>query len=164
MVEFVEEAQPAPATTEPIEARRTPWHLWAVGGLSLLWNCFGATDYMMSQLRNEAWLSAGADAMGSTTNEMIAYIESFPAWMHGFWAIGVWGAFIGSILLLMRSRYAVWLFAASLFGLAVTTIYRVVTPQPEWMQNDLAMNVAIWSVATFLLIYAVSMRNQGVIR
>ena len=166
MVQFMEEDEPAVVVAEPqpVTARGTPWHLWVVGGLSLLWNCFGATDYTMSQLRNETWLNAGAEAMGVTAAEMIAYIDSFPAWMHAFWALGVWGAFVGSILLLMRSRYAVWSFAASLLGLAVTTLYRVVTPQPEWMQGDVAMNLAIWSIATFLLIYAVSMRNKGVLR
>lgn len=164
MVDYMEEAEPAPVVAEPIEARGTPWHLWAVGGVSLLWNAFGAADYSLSQLRNRAWLEAGAEKMGITADQMIAYIESFPPWMHAFWALGVWGAFIGSILLLMRSRHAVWSFALSLLGLAVTTLYRVVTPQPEWMGEDVALNVAIWSIATFLLIYAVSMRRKGVLR
>ena len=35
---------------------RTPAHLWIVGILSLLWNCFGAYDYTMTQLRNMDYL------------------------------------------------------------------------------------------------------------
>jgi len=164
MVDYMEEAEPATVAAEPIETHGTPWHLWAVGVLSLLWNMVGITDYTLSQLGNRDWIGAAAENMGITADDMIAYIDSFPAWMHAFWALGVWGAFVGSILLLMRSRYAVWSFAASLLGLAVTTLYRVTTPQPEWMQGDVAMNVIIWSIATFLLIYAVSMRNKGVLR
>lgn len=164
MVQFIEDAEPAPVVTEQAGPRRTPWHLWAVGILSLLWNLMGATDYTLSQLGNRTWLAAGAEQMGTTVEDMIAYIDGFPAWMHAFWALGVWGAVIGSILLLMRSRHAVWAFAASLLGLAVTQFYRAFTPQPEWAQGDLVFNLILWSVATFLLIYAVSMKNKGVIR
>ena len=135
-----------------------------VGILSLLWNLIGVTDYTLSQLRNMTWLGAAADNMGITAVQMIAYIESFPAWLHAFWALGVWGAVIGSLLLLLRSRRAVWAFAVSLLGLAATQFYQVLTPQPEWMEGSLAMNLILWSIATFLLIYAVSMRGKGVLR
>jgi hypothetical protein len=34
----------------------TPRHLWVVGVLSLLWNLFGAMDYVMTQTQNEAYM------------------------------------------------------------------------------------------------------------
>ena len=37
--------------------RKAPVHLWIVGGLSLLWNAFGAFDYLMTQLQVEAYMS-----------------------------------------------------------------------------------------------------------
>lgn len=143
---------------------RTPWHLWAVGVLSLLWNAMGAIDYTFSQLGNRVWIAAGAERMGIEPREMIAYIESFPSWLHAFWALGVWGAVLGSILLLARSRFAVWAFAGSLLGLAVTQFYRVLAPTPDWVRGDLLFNLLLWSMATFLLIYALSMRRRGVLR
>ena len=145
-------------------AHGAPWHLWAVGGVSLLWNAFGATDYTMSQLRNRDYLGSAAESMGITTDQMIAYIDGFPGWMHAFWALGVWGALIGSVLLLMRKRHAVWAFGLSLLGLAVTQIYQALTPQPAWAEGAPVMNLVIWSIATFLLIYAASMRNKGVLQ
>lgn len=51
MVDFVEENTPAQEAAPPA-ARGAPIHLWAVGGLAVLWNGFGALDYTMSQLRN----------------------------------------------------------------------------------------------------------------
>ena len=36
---------------------KTPWHLWLVGILGLLWSTMGATDYFMTQTGNEAYLS-----------------------------------------------------------------------------------------------------------
>lgn len=164
MVDFIADADPAPVDAVLGETRKAPWHLWAVGGLSLAWNMIGAADYTLSQLGNRTWLGAAAENMGVTADDMIAYIDSFPAWMHAFWALGVWGAIAGSILLLARSRHAVWAFAVSLLGLAVTQFYRALTPQPEWVGDGLAFNLMLWSIASFLLIYAVSMRNKGVLR
>lgn len=164
MVQFMEGDAPAAATGARTGISTTPWHLWAVGVLSLLWNLIGVTDYTLSQLRNMTWLGAAAENMGISAEEMIAYIDSFPAWLHAFWALGVWGAVAGSLLLLLRSRRAVWAFAVSLLGLAVTQFYRVLTPQPEWMSENMALNLILWSIATFLLIYAVSMQRKGVLR
>lgn len=165
MVDYMEGVGVGPdAETAPVTTRKTPWHVWVVGGLSLAWNMIGATDYTLTQLGNRTWVDAAAANMGVTADQMLAYIASFPTWMHGFWALGVWGAVAGSILLLARSRLAVWAFAVSLLGLAVTQFYRVLAPQPEWVGGDLAMNLLLWSVATFLLIYAVSMKNKGVLR
>ena len=164
MVQYMEEGQPAALEADPAGPRRTPWHLWAVGGVSLLWNAFGATDYTMSQFRNRDYLGGAAESMGITIDQMIAYIDGFPGWMHAFWALGVWGALIGSVLLLMRKRQAVWAFGLSLLGLAVTQIYQAVTPQPDWAEGAVVMNIIIWSIAIFLLIYAVAMRRRGVLR
>lgn len=164
MVEYVEDAEPAAVTADTAASGAAPWHLWAVGGVSLLWNAFGATDYTMSQLRNRDYLGSAAESMGVTTDQMVAYIDSFPGWMHAFWALGVWGALVGSVLLLLRKRHAVWAFALSLLGLAVTQVYQAVTPQPEWAEGAILMNIVIWAIAIFLLIYAVSMRRRGVLR
>jgi len=85
---------------------RTPAHLWVVGVLSLLWNFFGCLDYTMTNLKNAAWLA-------KMSPDQLAYMNSLPGWLTAFWAIGVWGGLIGSILLLMRNRYAVWAFGLS---------------------------------------------------
>lgn len=159
-------ATPAGETMSVPVERRTPWHLWAVGVVSLLWNAFGANDYVQSQLGNREYLGSMSETMGVTADAMIAYIESFPVWASVCWALGIWGAVIGSVLLLLRSRFAVWSFAISLLGLAGTTLFHVLVPQPEWTTGGMTtiMNIVIWSIATFLLIYAVSMKNKGVLR
>ena len=143
------------------EAVKTPWHLWLVGVVSLLWNAFGAYDYTMTNLRNQAYL----DSMGYPA-EGIAYLDAFPIWAHSGWALGVWGAVIGSVLLLMRSRFAVWSFALSIVGIALTTLYEaganmppeLAELQPGWFP------ILLWSIAVFLMVYAISMRRKGVLR
>lgn len=145
---------------------KTPTHLWIVGIIALLWNSFGAVDYTLSQMGNIAYLDSAGESVGISGQEMLDFIKGFPTWMHAFWALGVWGALGGAALLLMRSRFAVWAFALSLLGLAVTSTYRFTTPQPEWAQGGsmAVREIIIWSVATFLLIYAISMKNKGVLR
>ncbi|ALG60735.1 hypothetical protein AAG593_10410 [Citromicrobium bathyomarinum] len=145
---------------------RTPWHLWVVGIVSLAWNAFGANDYLQTQLGNLAYFESMMDGIEATPQQALAYFQSYPAWVHGAWAVGVWGAVLGSLLLLLRTRFAVHAFALSLLGLATTTVYQMVVGQPDWVQNTTTtiITIVIWSIATFLLIYAASMRSKGVLR
>jgi len=34
----------------------TPWHLWVIGVVALVWSAMGALDYVMTQTRNEAYM------------------------------------------------------------------------------------------------------------
>jgi hypothetical protein len=34
------------------------WHVWLVGVSSLLWNSIGAMDFVMTETKNKAYLSA----------------------------------------------------------------------------------------------------------
>ena len=36
---------------------KTPWHIWVVGVGSLLWHLIGATDYVMTQTKNEQYMA-----------------------------------------------------------------------------------------------------------
>lgn len=152
------------ATTAPLS--RTPVHLWIVGILSLLWNAFGAYDYIMSQTRNMDYLGSLAPSP-EATREMVAMLDAFPTWMEFFWAIGVWGAVAGSVLLLLRNRYAVHAFAASLVGMVVGMLYQATAiDQPEWMTAG-AMSVmpyVIILIGIGLLLYARAMAKKGVLR
>lgn len=99
------------------EVKNTPWHLWVVGIVSLLWNAFGAFDYLMTKLRDPGYMAA-------FTPEQQQYFYSFPLWANVGWALGVWASVLGSILLLMRSRHAVTAFLLSLAGLALSILYQ----------------------------------------
>src|SRR5260221_10191178 len=98
---------------------RTPVHLWIVGILSFLWSCFGCLDYTMTNLKNPSWLA-------QMTADQTAFMNSLPSWLIAVWAVGVWGALAGSILLLMRRRYAVWAYGLSLVGAVVRLGYQIV--------------------------------------
>lgn len=135
---------------------KTPWHLWVVGVLTLLWNGVGIWSYLSTQMGNLEGLGMSPEA--------IEYVTSFPAWADSLWALGVWGAFVGSILLLLRSRWAVTSFIVAIVGLVGTTVYqRVLTELPADMQGW-GIPIAIWVTTLFLLWYSLRMRAAGVLK
>ena len=76
---------------------KTPWHLWLIGGVAVLFNAIGVFDFLMNQIQGTEYLvSAGM------TPEQITHYQAFPGWMMIVWAVGVFGAFQASILLLMQ--------------------------------------------------------------
>ncbi len=134
----------------------TPWHLWVVGGLTLLWNAVGIMSYLMTELGQLGSLGM--------TPEQIAYFDTFPAWATDFCPLRVWGVFLGSVLLLLRSRRTVTLLALSVVGLIGTTVFqRFVTDLPADMSNPL-LDAIIWATTLFMLWYALRMRREGVLR
>lgn len=134
----------------------TPWHLWPVGVATLLFNAMGIISYTATRLGMLAELGLSPD--------QIAFMDSYPAWISGFWALGVWGAFAGSVLLLLRSRWTVVAMATALFGLIGTTFGNyLVLDVPPAMQAPL-LDAAIWAVTLFTLAYARRMAATGVLR
>jgi uncharacterized YccA/Bax inhibitor family protein len=124
-----------------------PWHLWLVGALALLWNGYGAYDYLMTNLQGDAYLAG----MGMTAAQM-DYYTAMPAWMTAAWALGVWGGTIGAILLLLRMKWATWIHTFTSNGLEVAGTAGVV------------MSVVITLVCVFLILYARMMTARRVLR
>jgi hypothetical protein len=134
----------------------TPAHLWVVGIVTLAFNAMGIVSYLTTKL--------GMLAEMGLTPEQIAFMESYPAWISAFWALGVWGAFAGSVLVLLRSKWAVAAMAVATVGLVGTTLGNyVVLDVPAAMQAP-ALDVTIWVVTLFLLFYARRMAQAGVLR
>ena len=137
----------------------TPRHVWVVGGIALLWNAFGAMDYVMTQTKNEAYMS-------SFTPEQLEFFYGFPAWVVAAWAIAVWGGVVGSVLLLVRKRFAVQAFLASLIGMVITTFHNYVLSSGFEVAGDLfyiVFTAVIFMAAVLLLLYARAMQERGVL-
>lgn len=147
--------------SEPRTTRNTraPWHLWVIGGIALLWNAMGARDYVMTQTKNEAYMSGFSP-------EQLAFFYSIPAWVVSAWAIGVWGGVLGALLLLLRRRLAVWVFLASLMGMIVTTFRNYFLADGMDIIGDafsLGFTAVIFLFALGLFLYARAMRKRGVL-
>lgn len=141
-------------------AARTPKHLWVVGILTLLWNAVGAFDYLMTQTRNEAYMKA-------FTPEQLDYFYGFPSWVVACWAIAVWGGVVGSLLLVLRKRLAVPVFAVSFAAMVATTIHNFVLTDGLRIMGGAgaaAFSAVIFLIALGLVVYSRAMRAKGVLR
>jgi len=141
------------------EQQKTPWHLWVVGILAVLWNLMGVYDYLMTETRNEAYLA-------NFTPEQLEYFTSFPAWAVATWAISVWGSLIASVLLLLRKRMARDLFLLVLVTMAITFLYNFVLSNGLEVMGDaisLVFTGLIIVVAVLLYVYARRQAAAGVL-
>ena len=126
----------------------------------MLWNGLGCIDYLMTETANRTYLAR-------MPADQIAYMHALPAWLTGMWAIGVWGGLAGSILLLMRSRQSVVLFALSFIGAVIGLGYQVfLTDMPLSMRAGL-MGMMPWVIVIItvsLLWYSWAEKDKGDLR
>lgn len=145
---------------------RAPAHLWIVGVLALLWNCFGAYDYLMSHMRNTQYIAS--QMPGVEPNAALAWMDGFPLYAKIGWGLGVWFGLLGAILLLIRSRYAVWAFAVSMLGILLSIGYQMIAaPKLAGAPNttiSTAMPIVIAVIGIALLVYSNAMQKRGVLR
>jgi hypothetical protein len=100
------------------------------------------------------------------TEAQMTYYEAMPPWMTAVWAIGVWGGVLGSLLLLLRRRWAFPVFVLSLAAYVLSLIYTYglsegaeVIPPPI-----MAMQGVILIACLFFAWYSRTMARRGVLR
>jgi hypothetical protein len=142
-----------------MQSAKTPWHLWVIGVVSLLWNLVGALDFVMTQTKNAAYMSG-------LTRAQLDFYYGFPLWVVAAWGIAVWGGVLGSLFLLLRKRTAAPFFFASLVCIILTDIHDFsLSGGFEIMggMKALIFSAVIFVIGVLLLVYARSMRKRGVL-
>ena len=149
---------------EDVQAAKAPVHLWVVGLLSLIWNGFGCTDYLMTRMHNMEWLAQS----GGDPQAMLDWVEDFPIYAQFGWGLGVWMGVLGSLLLVFRSRWAVHAFALSLVGMVLSFGYQYLgaAPMPGGTEAGMMtyMPLVIFIIGLALFVYARAMARKGVLR
>lgn len=141
---------------------KTPVHLWLVGIISLIWNAGGAFDYVMTRTNSAEYLVAQPPAR-------LMMLEQAPIWFSVTWPMGVWMSVIGSLLLLIKSRYASAAFGLSLLGLIGSSIYTYGIAEGGSMvaaagTAAIVFSFAIPIILVALWLYARAMTKRGVLR
>ena len=137
----------------------TPRHIWVVGIAALLWNAMGALDYVMTQTRNDSYMS-------NFTPEQLDFFYSFPSWFIALWAIAVWGGVLGSICILLRKAIAVHIFLVSLIAMVTSNIYSYGFANGMQVVGDastLIFTAIIFIVALALYIYTKAQRDINIL-
>jgi len=140
------------------ETQKAPKHFWIISIVALLWNLMGAYDYLMTQTKNEAYMS-------KFTPEQLEFFYGFPALVVAAWAIAVWGGVLGALLLLMKKGIAVWVLLASFLCMVVTTIHNFFIADGRAVTGSAGMifTVLIFVIALGLFLYARAMKSRGVL-
>jgi hypothetical protein len=136
--------------------RKTPWHLWTVGVLTLLWNGSGAYTIMMAQAGKLANLSA----------DEVAYYAAQPTWYVVLVDVAVTAPLLAGIALLLRTRFAVMLFAIGLAAVIFADIYELAAGTSRALLNTATITVTslILVIAILQFWYSRAMRSRGVLR
>jgi hypothetical protein len=143
-------------STVIVRSTKTPWHLWAVAILTLLWNGSGAVTIMLAQAGRLPNLSA----------DEAAYYAAQPLWAVVSTAIATLAPVAAGIALLLRSQHAVWLFGLSLGLIVVNNAYELAAGTSRALANRGALIVTaiIAVIAVLQLVYATAMKKRGVLR
>lgn len=137
---------------------KLPWHFWLIGLAALLWNGFGCFDYFMTRSHNAAYLAQFPPGM-------IAWLDSAPLYASIGWGLGVWGALAGAVLLLLRRALAVWAFALSMLGLALSSAWQhLLSTPPAMPPGTNVIAGVIWIIAIGLLYYSWRAKARGWLR
>jgi hypothetical protein len=136
--------------------RKTPWHLWVVAILTLLWNGSGAVTIMLAQLGRLPDISA----------DEAAYYAAQPLWFVISTSVATFTPVAAGIALLVRSRLAVLLFAISLALILANSIYELAAGVSRALVNPGAMvvTIIIVAIAILQLVYSNAMKKRGVLR
>ena len=149
------------------DGTKAPWHLWVVGVVSLLWNLGGGgQNYLAVKSATPEYYAAQGESIGVAGEVVQAYMESYPLWANIAFGIGVWSAVLGSLLLLLRSRFAAPAFALSLAGFLAGVVYQTINPIPGMTSMTLywVMNAVIGLSIIGFWYYSRRMRDNGVLR
>jgi hypothetical protein len=135
--------------------RRTPWHLWVVGALALLWNGSGAYTIMMAQAGKLADVSA----------EEAAYYAAQEPWLVIAADLALVAAIAAAVALLLRSRAATWLFAISLAAIVFTNVYDLAAGTSRALVDRgwFVLTGLIVALAALQLAYAFAMKRRAIL-
>ncbi len=139
-----------------IDRPNTPWHIWPIGILALLWNGAGAYTIMLAQAGRMPGLSA----------DEAAYYAAQATWFITLTDLALISAICAALTLLLRSRWAVPLFMLSILCIGITAAWDLGAGTSRMFSSQAALiaTLVIWLLAGLQLWYALAMRKRGVLR
>ncbi|WP_070151052.1 sugar transporter [Sphingobium phenoxybenzoativorans] len=130
-----------------------------IGIIFLLWNLMGCAAYLMQVTMNLSELAKTDPYMARTFAQM-------PQWAWSAYAVAVWGTTIATILLLMKRRLAVPLYAISLAAVVIQFGYSFLGTDLLAVKGVMAaaFPLFIFIMGVVQLLYARSLANKGIIK
>jgi len=137
-----------------------PWWFWVIAILYLLWSFVGCGMYLAEHMMSDAGY---AKQFG---DELLALRGLTPWWATAGYAVGVWGGFVGILLMLLRKKLCLPFFYASLAGAIIGFIPSMTDGRFKAVMGagDYGFMVFIWLECIFIIWFARKMRSKGILR
>lgn len=137
----------------------TPWHLWAIGAASVVWNGVGVWQWYQKVTGAAAYWSA-------LTMEQVFYLRSAPMWTDVAFGVAVWCGLLGALMLLLRRKLAFNALAAGLIAMLAHAAYVLAFSNGREVlgAKGVTFTVAVAAVFVVQIVYAHWARRKGLIR
>ncbi|MEI8143000.1 MAG: hypothetical protein WCG48_00025 [Candidatus Berkelbacteria bacterium] len=134
---------------------------WIISAIVLFLTSIGAYDFIMTISQNTQYFDYMNYGSRQTT-----YFMNYPLSLTIFWFMGIWGAFAGSVCLLLRLKTARNLFVVAALGQIILDIYTFAFKHRwEILGPKLCTQDLIILVFTILLvIYSQYLINRGFLK
>jgi hypothetical protein len=145
-------SSPLPESPHP---PRPPVHLWFVGILLLLWNCWGLFGSVAAQV----------DLLPDMPAEASAYFDRQPLWFVVFVDLSPLAGVAGSLALLVQSRWAPALYVTQIVVLGIANFYEVVAGISPLLTNRWAVVSTVFLLAILIgqVLYARHLLRRGIL-
>ncbi|PQZ81718.1 MULTISPECIES: hypothetical protein [unclassified Brevundimonas] len=145
--------------TDIARRQATPWHLWLVGGLSLLWNATGVWQWYQQVTGAPAYWDA-------LTAAEAAYLRAAPVWTDVAFGAAVWCGLLGAMLLLFRRRLAFNAFIAGLIAMLADSVYVHFLSNGREVMGAAGMGFGLLVILIFIgqIAYSRWARGKAIIR
>lgn len=131
---------------------------WLISIVALFWNFMGIVAYL-----GQAYISDDALKMLPEENQL--YFSNVPAWVTAAFAVAVFGGFLGAIGLIIRKKWAYFLFVISFLALVAQHVYNFfIQNYIEMTGSQMILPIVTFIVALFLIYFSKQKSQQGVLR
>ena len=131
---------------------------WLISIVAIFWNFMGIIAYL-----GQAYISDDALKMLPEENQL--YFSNVPAWVTAAFAVAVFGGFLGAIGLIIRKKWAYFLFVISFLALVAQHVYNFfIQNYIEMTGSQMILPIVTFMVALFLIYFSKQKSQQGVLR
>ena len=139
---------------------KTPWWFWLITSIYLIWSAFACYHYWLE-------MSLPQDAYIKAFGEEAAAIRGLaPWWSVSSYAIGVWGGLVGVLVLILRRKWCLPFFYASLAGAVIGWSWNILDIRFRTLMGagSWALMIFIWLECIFIIWFAHTLLRKGVIK
>lgn len=138
---------------------KLPTWFWVVAIGAIVWTLIGVASYVMD-------VTMGEEALAKMSEEQRRIYEARPSWIVGLYAVAVFSAFVGAVMLAFRRGLAVPFFGLSLAVVVVQFGYVLFG---MGVLSTLGITAAIFPavitvIGAFLLWFSMSAKGKGWLR